>query len=234
MKFSERWLRTMVDPALDTAGLCDRLTMAGLEVESVGAGGTALLRGRGGPDREGRSASERRPPARVSRGCRRGRAAAHRLRRAQRRRRHEGPLRDRRRAASGRTPHRQGDDARRRIAGHALLGQRARHRRRRVRFARASRGCRRRGRLARRARPRRHADHAQDHAEPRRLPVGPRHRARRRGDHRCGARAARRRAGAGRRAARSAPSASRTPPPALASSRASSRGSTPRPRRRRG
>ena len=35
MKFSERWLRTMVDPALDTAGLCDRLTMAGLEVESA-------------------------------------------------------------------------------------------------------------------------------------------------------------------------------------------------------
>jgi phenylalanyl-tRNA synthetase beta chain len=35
MKFSERWLRTMVDPALDTAGLCERLTMAGLEVEAV-------------------------------------------------------------------------------------------------------------------------------------------------------------------------------------------------------
>ena len=35
MKFSERWLRTMVDPALDTAGLCERLTMAGLEVESA-------------------------------------------------------------------------------------------------------------------------------------------------------------------------------------------------------
>jgi phenylalanyl-tRNA synthetase beta chain len=35
MKFSERWLRTMVDPALDSAGLCDRLTMAGLEVESA-------------------------------------------------------------------------------------------------------------------------------------------------------------------------------------------------------
>ena len=35
MRFSERWLRTMVDPALDTAGLCDRLTMSGLEVESA-------------------------------------------------------------------------------------------------------------------------------------------------------------------------------------------------------
>ena len=35
MKFSERWLRTMVDPGLDTEGLCDRLTMAGLEVEAA-------------------------------------------------------------------------------------------------------------------------------------------------------------------------------------------------------
>ena len=35
MKFSERWLRTMVDPPLDTAGLCEQLTMAGLEVESA-------------------------------------------------------------------------------------------------------------------------------------------------------------------------------------------------------
>jgi len=35
MKFSERWLRTMVDPPLDTAGLCEKLTMAGLEVESA-------------------------------------------------------------------------------------------------------------------------------------------------------------------------------------------------------
>ena len=35
MRFSERWLRTLVDPQLDTAGLCDRLTMAGLEVEEA-------------------------------------------------------------------------------------------------------------------------------------------------------------------------------------------------------
>jgi phenylalanyl-tRNA synthetase beta chain len=35
MKFSERWLRTLVDPPLDTATLCDRLTMAGFEVEDV-------------------------------------------------------------------------------------------------------------------------------------------------------------------------------------------------------
>jgi phenylalanyl-tRNA synthetase beta chain len=35
MRFSERWLRTLVDPPLDTAALCDKLTMAGLEVEDV-------------------------------------------------------------------------------------------------------------------------------------------------------------------------------------------------------
>ena len=35
MKFSERWLRTLVDPPLDTAKLADALTMAGLEVEAI-------------------------------------------------------------------------------------------------------------------------------------------------------------------------------------------------------
>jgi phenylalanyl-tRNA synthetase beta chain len=35
MKFSERWLRTLVDPPIDTTQLCERLTMAGFEVESV-------------------------------------------------------------------------------------------------------------------------------------------------------------------------------------------------------
>ncbi len=35
MKFSERWLRTMVDPPIDTAALCEKLTMAGLEVEDA-------------------------------------------------------------------------------------------------------------------------------------------------------------------------------------------------------
>jgi len=33
MKFSERWLRTLADPPIDSAGLAERLTMAGLEVE---------------------------------------------------------------------------------------------------------------------------------------------------------------------------------------------------------
>jgi phenylalanyl-tRNA synthetase beta chain len=35
MKFSENWLRELVNPPVDRAGLCQRLTMAGLEVENV-------------------------------------------------------------------------------------------------------------------------------------------------------------------------------------------------------
>ena len=35
MQFSERWLRTLTDPPLDTAALCDAFTMAGLEVEQA-------------------------------------------------------------------------------------------------------------------------------------------------------------------------------------------------------
>ncbi len=35
MKFSERWLRALVDPPIDTGALCDKLTMAGLEVEAT-------------------------------------------------------------------------------------------------------------------------------------------------------------------------------------------------------
>jgi phenylalanyl-tRNA synthetase beta chain len=35
MKFSELWLRTLCNPALSTEGLCDKLTMSGLEVEET-------------------------------------------------------------------------------------------------------------------------------------------------------------------------------------------------------
>jgi phenylalanyl-tRNA synthetase beta chain len=35
MKFSEQWLRTWVNPAISTQEMCDQLTMAGLEVDSV-------------------------------------------------------------------------------------------------------------------------------------------------------------------------------------------------------
>jgi phenylalanyl-tRNA synthetase beta chain len=48
MKFSEKWLREWVDPAVSTAELVEQLTMAGLEVDSVepaGAGLESLLVG---------------------------------------------------------------------------------------------------------------------------------------------------------------------------------------------
>ncbi len=35
MKFSEHWLRTLCNPAIDSAALCDKLTMGGLEVEEA-------------------------------------------------------------------------------------------------------------------------------------------------------------------------------------------------------
>ena len=35
MQFSEAWLRTLVNPALDTSQLAHLLTMAGLEVEAL-------------------------------------------------------------------------------------------------------------------------------------------------------------------------------------------------------
>jgi len=35
MKFSEQWLRELVNPAIDTQGLVDQVTMAGLEVDEV-------------------------------------------------------------------------------------------------------------------------------------------------------------------------------------------------------
>ena len=34
MQFSERWLRSQIDPKISTAELADRLTMCGLEVEA--------------------------------------------------------------------------------------------------------------------------------------------------------------------------------------------------------
>ena len=42
MKFSENWLRELVNPAVDRAELCHRLTMAGLEVEGVEPLGAGL------------------------------------------------------------------------------------------------------------------------------------------------------------------------------------------------
>ena len=35
MRISEQWLRTFVDPPIDTAALAERLTMSGLNLESI-------------------------------------------------------------------------------------------------------------------------------------------------------------------------------------------------------
>ncbi len=44
MKFSERWLREWVDPAVDTDGLVEQLTNAGLEVDAVEPAGETLVK----------------------------------------------------------------------------------------------------------------------------------------------------------------------------------------------
>ena len=43
MQFSEAWLRALVDPPIDTDVLCDKLTMAGFEVESVTRAGPPFV-----------------------------------------------------------------------------------------------------------------------------------------------------------------------------------------------
>jgi len=45
MKFSESWLRSFCNPALSAAELADRLTMAGVEVESCEPAGSQQLSG---------------------------------------------------------------------------------------------------------------------------------------------------------------------------------------------
>ena len=42
MKFSEKWLREWVDPALSTQQLADQLTMAGLEVDAITPAGARV------------------------------------------------------------------------------------------------------------------------------------------------------------------------------------------------
>ncbi|TMI42852.1 MAG: hypothetical protein E6H41_03750, partial [Betaproteobacteria bacterium] len=45
MKFSESWLRSFCNPSLSAAELADRLTMAGVEVESCEPAGPPQLSG---------------------------------------------------------------------------------------------------------------------------------------------------------------------------------------------
>ena len=132
-----------------------------------------------GPRAVGRAAPERRPPARVPRRPRRGRARGHRLRRAQRRRRPDrGGGAAGRPAARRREAPRRGEAARGREPRDDPLRPRARPGRRPLRDHGAARGARpghpaRRGAAAGRDRPR-----AGDHLQPAGLPGGVRRRAR--------------------------------------------------------
>ena len=103
--------------------------MSGLEVEAIDAGRAAILQGGGRTGARSRAPPQRRPADGVQGRRGHGRAARHRLRRAQRRGRHEGALRARRRHAAGRSPAALRDQAReharRREPGHAVLGARA-------------------------------------------------------------------------------------------------------------
>ena len=90
MQFPESWLREFCDPPIDTAELAELLTMAGHGGRGAAPGGAAVPRRRRRRGRRGRAAPERRPAARLPGRRRRGRAAADRLRRAERARRHAG------------------------------------------------------------------------------------------------------------------------------------------------
>ena len=184
MKFSENWLRTFVDPQLDTQELAGRARPSrGIEVEAVEPGRAALRAGRRRRSGVGREASRRRAPVGVP-GQRRRRAAHDRLRRAERARRHESPDRAGRREASRASRSRPPRcAASNRTACCARRKSSASPTKRRDSMVAARRRDRRHER-ARAARPRRSRAHDQADAEPRRLPVAPRHRARSRRGHR--------------------------------------------------
>ena len=140
MKFSERWLRTLCDPPLSHRAAVRHADDGRPRGRGGRAGGAAVRRRRRRAHRRRRAASERRPPARVHGRRRRRRAAADRLRRAERRGRH---ARAAARCVGAQLPGGlaikratvRGVESRR----HAVLGQGARHRRRRERPAGACR-----------------------------------------------------------------------------------------------
>ena len=198
MKFSEHWLRTLVNPPLDTAALCDKLTMAGLEVEDaappappfagVVVGRIDAVAAHPNADRlrvctvdAGAAASA------LQIVCGAPNAAAG----------HEGPLRARRRETA-----RAGSrSARRRCAASSPRGMLCSAKE--LGIDDDASGLLRLpddavvgADLRAALRARRHADHAEAHAQPRRLPVAAGARARRRRDHRRAAGRAPRHAGA--------------------------------------
>jgi hypothetical protein len=63
MRFSEAWLREMVDPPIDTAALVAQLSMSGLEVDAVEPAAPRVQRRRGRSCGLGRAAPGRRQAA---------------------------------------------------------------------------------------------------------------------------------------------------------------------------
>ena len=184
MKFSERWLRTLVDPPLDSAALCDRLTMAGLEVEAAVPAAPPFSRvvvakietvePHPNADRLRVCTVDAGTGAHLTIVCGAPNAAAGM----------KAPCALVGAELPGGLAIRADRDARRRIAGDAVLGQGTRHRRRCVRTALAARRRAHRCERARRTCARRHADHVEAHAQSRRLPLAAGHRARGGGCHR--------------------------------------------------
>jgi phenylalanyl-tRNA synthetase beta chain len=90
MQFSEHWLRTLVNPPLDTAAAVRLLTMSGLEVEELRPGCAALLGIVVAQVLSTEKHPERRQAAGLQASMSADGAAADRLRRAERRAGHEG------------------------------------------------------------------------------------------------------------------------------------------------
>ena len=220
MKFSEHWLRTLCNPPLTSAELCDKLTMGGLEVEEAAPAAppfadVVVAR----IDKvEPHPGADRLRVCTVDAGLHR--EVANRMRRAERGRRHAGAVRIGRGDAAPRPGDQARDRSRRGVARHAVFGAGTGAERRCQRAPSPRSVAAPRDLRAHRACARRHADHVEDHAQPRRLPVGRGHRARRVGHHGRAVDAAAMSPRPPSRSMESVRCGSRTPPRARASSHA--------------
>ena len=131
MQFSESWLRSMVDPKMTSDELAHLLTMSGLEVEEVEPVAppfSNVVVARSATKCAKHPNADRLNVCQVDAGT--GTLLQHRLRRAERARRHEGRLRAwpapccRRVTTASRSRSRSAKLRGVEIAGHAVLGER--------------------------------------------------------------------------------------------------------------
>ena len=179
MKFTLSWLKEHLDTDAPLAALVDRLTMIGLEVESVTDKAAALGAVHHRPGDLGGTASQCRPPARLHRRHRHRRSRSGRVRRAQCAHRHDE------RVLCARHLHpRQEHDARhrhhprRREPGHVVLAVRAADIGRSRRHLRPAGRCAAGRALCRMGPSRRSRHRDQPDAQPAGLHRRPRHRPR--------------------------------------------------------